>query len=259
MKKCISLGVTLAMLVSLAGPAAARESDGPPGRLVGDLASGRLSFQASNGFRIEGMAGPDRFTVTVTDDLGLESVRFQLEPPRRSLRRSEIRLHVGGATWIHRTGVSGATGEVELRHPDGRRARHADRPGRPGSPLAGWAPEYQDAYRLLQEVALGQASLGFWEGLGQLFGELEVTHNPAACELACLSCVAAILAYVASIGLLVSCGPAAGACVLPILAHLGQNASLVAHCTGCLLCLEDHEEEEERDRGAGGLTPDVQL
>ena len=262
MRKTISVGVILALLLTLAGPswaAAGDERPGQRGKIIGDLHSGRVFFEASNGFRIQAKLHPGGMTVTFTDDLDLESVTFEVEPPRPSLRRWELRVGIGAATWIQRGGVDGEPGEVEVIHPDGRRARHAVPPVGLDFPMTEHAPQDLEAYLLLRDVALDQASWPFWSGVEQLARELESDAQPARCEFACITCVGAILSYLASVGVVVvSCGPATPLCLLTVASHLGASAQVIAACASCLICL-DQSEEEDRDLGAGGMTPDAQL
>ena len=263
MRALISVITMLALLLALTAPAAASgagEPQHPRGKVIGDLHSGRLSFEASNGFTITGQIRSTRLHVTITDDLGDESVVFEVEPPRQKSRSAEFRMAVGGATFVHRSGVEGEPGEVQITLPDGRSARHLDLHGQ--SPAARVVPEQADlaVYELLREVALDQASFSFWEGVDQLADELAATSptEPTTCFFVCLGCISAILAYLASVGgLVVGCATLTPVCILAILGHQAGHLALIAACGACAICLDDWEARVRR-YGSGGPIPNIQ-
>ena len=114
-------------------------------------------------------------------------------------------------------------------------------------------------YELLREVALDQASFSFWEGVDQLADELEATNptEPTTCFFVCLSCISAILAYVASVGgLVVGCATLTPVCILAILGHQATNLALIAACGACATCVDS--ESREQGYGSGGFIVDIQ-
>jgi len=266
-KKQISFVTILAMVLVMVAPAlAGEENSGNPGRrnepagqLVSDPHSGRSSFTATNGFTIESHFKGRRMSVIITDDLGNQSVRFEVDPPRHGVRDSEFRMEVGGASFVHRSGVEGEPGEVEISR-SGRSARFSDRreldPG-------GEEDTEQEAvafYSFLQEVLFAEADYQFWQGVAVLAQEMNtVAIDPVDCWLGCLGCVAAILGYIALIGgLVIGCNISAPACIVAVLGHLGSNFTVMAACGSCLVCIDQLSEEVDQ-RGTGTLAPNVQL
>ena len=269
MRGLISVITMLALLLALTAPAVGGDAGKrrcredhthPGGKLIGDLHSGRLSFKASNGFTITGQIQSTRLHVTITDDLGDESVVFEVEPPRQESRSAEFRMEVGGATFVHRSGVQGEPGEVQITHADGRSARHLDLRGQSAAGRVVTEQADLAVYELLREVALDQAGFSFWQGVEQLADELSATSptESTSCFFVCLSCISAILAYVASVGgIIVGCATLTPVCILAILGHQAANLALIAACGACATCLDDPEGREQ-EYGKGGFTRDIQ-
>jgi hypothetical protein len=264
MRRFISMLCICAMLCVMAAPAIAEQPEQrgrhnhPPGQLMSDPRSGRSSFTAINGFTIESQLQGRKMSVVITDDLGNTSVRFEVDPPRHGVRDSEFKMEVGGASFIHRFGVEGEPGELEISKP-GRIARFSDQRHFPG----GQEDTEQAAlafYSLLEEVLTEQADYTFWQGVAVLAEELNAESvTQTSCVLGCLGCVAAILAHLAFIGsLIIVCNIAAPACIVALLAHLAGNFTLMAACGSCLLCIDQSGEEQDQ-AGTGTLTPNVQM
>lgn len=197
-------------------------------------------------------------SVIITDDLGNESVRFEVDPPRHGVRGSEFKMEVGDAIFTQRSGVEGEPGALDVSRP-GQSARFSDQRRFPG----GGQNTEQEAmafYSLIEEALTDQAGYTFWEGVAVLAEELNTEAiTPTTCFLACTGCLAAILAYIALVGsIIISCNLAAPACVVAVLAHLAGNFTLMAACGSCLICID--QSDEDRDRaGTGTLAPTVQM
>ena len=200
--------------------------------------------------------------VVVND--GHRSITVVVDQPTTS--HSSIILRFPGATFTHSFGVPGAPTTLSIESEAWGNATQidllsqADALGFPGSidEAAFLANADTGVVDILQEVLLdAQPSVGFWNGMETLVREMSedgVEPVSSGCFGPCMSCIGAILIYIASLlGIGAGCGPSpvvAIACAGAFLVHAQASINMVTKCLECAECrerLDDGGREDDDD------------